>query len=103
MTYIDPVAASPENYKTLLENEQVLVLEMSLGAGQTDQMHSHPCETVYFIQGGKVRIHFPDGEAVEAELADGHIMWHEDWTHRVENIGDSDISAIIVESKADGG
>jgi len=29
MIYIDPVAVSPKNYKTLLENEQVRVLEMS--------------------------------------------------------------------------
>jgi hypothetical protein len=26
-------------------------------------------------------------------------MWHEAWTHTVENIGNTDIRAIIVEDK----
>lgn len=99
MTYIDPVEVSPSNYKVLFENDQVRVLEMTLGAGESDQTHSHPSETVYFIKGGKANIHLPDGETVEAEIPDGHVMWSEAWTHRVENAGASDIHAIIVESK----
>jgi quercetin dioxygenase-like cupin family protein len=102
MAYIDPVHASPANYRVLLENEHVRVLEMDLRAGTTDHPHSHPSETVYFKQGGKVRIHLSDGNEVEADLPDGHVMWHEPWTHRVENIGTSDILAVIVESKPDG-
>lgn len=99
MAYIDPVTASPKHYKTLMENDQVRVLEMTLRAGDTDQQHSHPDETVYFVRGGKVKIHLPDGQAVEANLPDGHVMWHEAWTHTVENAGGSDITAIIVERK----
>lgn len=99
MEYIDPVEASPENYKLLFENEHVRVLEMNLAAGNIDQQHSHPSETVYFLSGGKVRFHLPDGETDEAEVPDGGVVWHEPWTHRVENIGDSDIHAIIVEAK----
>ncbi len=97
MTYIDPVTASPKHYRTLLENERVRVVEMRLAAGETDQQHSHPAETVYFIRGGKVRLHLPDGTTAEAEFPDGGVMWHEPWTHQVENIGDSDILAVIVE------
>ena len=99
MTYIDPVQVSSKNYKTLMENEQARVLEMNLSAGESDVTHSHPSETVYFIKGGKVKIHLSDGEAMEADIPDGHVMWHEEWTHRVENVGTSDIRAIIVETK----
>ena len=99
MAYIDPVEASPKNYKVVLENEQVRVLEMNLKADETDQTHSHPSETVYFVKGGKVKIHLPDGGAMEADIPDGHVMWHEEWTHRVENLGASDIKAIVVENK----
>jgi hypothetical protein len=73
---------------------------MTLPAGEKDNQHSHPDETVYFVTGGKVKIHLPDGGAVEAELPNGHVMWHDAWTHTVENVGVSDIKAIIVESKA---
>ena len=99
MAYIDPVKASPDHYKVLLENDHARVLEMSVKAGEKDQVHSHPSETVYFIKGGKARIHLPDGGTAELEIPDGHVMWHEEWTHQVENIGTSDIHAIIVESK----
>ncbi len=99
MTYIDPVAVSSKNYRSLLENDDVRVLEMNLGSGEKDEVHSHPAETVYFVKGGKARIHLPDGNAAEVDLPDGHVMWHEEWTHQVENIGSSDIRAIIVESK----
>ena len=99
MTYIDPVEVSPNNYKVLLENDQVRVLEMNLRAGEKDGVHSHPNETVYFIKGGKAKIHLPDGGTVDAELPDGHLMWNETWTHQVENVGASDIRAIIVEDQ----
>ena len=99
MTYIDPIQVSPKNYKVLLENDRVRVLEMNLRAGEKDEVHSHPSETVYFITGGKAKIHLPDGQIVDAELPDGHVMWNEAWTHQVENVGTADIKAIIVESK----
>ena len=81
MAYIDPVQASPNNYKALLENDSVRVLGMTLRAGESDQVHSHPPQTVYFVNGGKVKIHLPDGGVVDADLPDGHVMWHEEWTH----------------------
>lgn len=99
MTYIDPVSVSPDHYKILLENEWVRVLEMSLKPGEIDEVHSHPSETVYFLHGGTLRIHLPDGGATEAAVPDGGVMWHDAWTHRVENIGVSEVRAIIVESK----
>jgi oxalate decarboxylase/phosphoglucose isomerase-like protein (cupin superfamily) len=100
MGYIAPVQASPRNYRLLLENERVRVLEMRLPSGQRDERHSHPAETVYFVKGGKARIMLEDGGAADVDLPDGHVMWHEPWTHQVENVGTSDIYAVIVESKA---
>ena len=99
MAYIDPVTASPNNYKTIMDNEHVRVMEMTLKAGESDQVHSHLDETAYFGKGGKIKIHLPDGGVMEADIPDGHVMWHEAWTHRVENVGSSDVRAIIVEPK----
>lgn len=100
MAYIDPTEASPDNYRLLTENEHVRVLEMNLKAGERDTEHSHDDETVYFLSGGKVKIHLPGGGSADAEFPDGHVMWHEAWTHSVENTGPTDIRAIIVESKS---
>ena len=99
MTYIDPVEVSGANYKVLMENDVVRVLDMDLKVGTSDVMHSHPAETVYFITGGKVKVHLPDGGTADLEPPDGFVMWHEAWTHRVENVGTTDIHAIIVEPK----
>lgn len=99
MNYIDPVSVSPDHYKTLLENESVRVVEMNLGVGEMDEVHSHPNETVYFLSGSKVKIQLPDGNVVEADIPDGHVMWNEAWTHQVENVGGTPVRAIIVEDK----
>ena len=99
MTYIDPVEVSGGNYKLLMENDAVKVLEMNLKAGTSDIEYSHHDETVYFITGGKVKVHMPDGGSTELEFPDGFVMWNEAWTHRVENVGTTVIKAIIVEPK----
>ena len=99
MAYIDPVEASTNNYKVITEDERFRVLEMNLRAGEKDEVHSHPSEAVYFITGGKAKIHLPDGQVVEADIPDGHVMLNEAWTHQVENVGSSDIKAIIVEDQ----
>ena len=98
--YIDPIEAAPDNYKLLSRESNVRVVEMSLRPGEIDNEHSHPAETVYFIQGGKVRVNLPDGTSMEAEVPDGHVMHHGPWTHRVENIGDKHVKAIIFELMA---
>lgn len=89
--------ASPEQYSVLLANENVLVLKMVLEPGEADTMHSHQNETVYFQSGGTLAITSPSGETMEVKVPDGHVMWHEAWTHQVTNIGDSTVVAIIVE------
>lgn len=90
---------SPEQYEVLLENEQVLVLKMILQPGESDVMHSHRNESVYFEQGGRLRIEEANGELIEANVPDGHVMWHHAWSHQVTNTGSTEVVAIIVEAK----
>ena len=87
MDYIDPVTASLAHYKLLLETDPGRMLEMTVKAGAKDAVHSHPSELVYFIGGGTARIHLPDGQSQEIEIADGYVMAHHARTHQVENIG----------------
>ena len=42
---IDAVKASPNNFKLLLENEYVRVLEYSLKPGEKDAPHTHPAKS----------------------------------------------------------
>lgn len=91
--------ASPDHYTVLKENDQVLVLKMALEPGDADAMHRHHNETVYFQKGGQLSIESLNGDTLEAEVPDGHVMWHQAWTHRVTNVGDDTVIAIIVEDK----
>ena len=96
MDYIDAVEAASENYKLLSDDGDVRVVEMTLAPGEKDNLHSHHNETVYFISGSKVKIYEGD-EVMEADIPDGHVMHHGPWTHRVENVGDRTLKAIIFE------
>lgn len=89
---------SPKHYTLLLENESVLVLKMTLQPGEEDNWHKHNAETVYFEDGGKAIIKTAD-KAMTLEIPDGYVMWHDEWEHQVKNIGDTTITAIIVEAK----
>jgi len=99
MAYIDPVVASPNEYKLLLDTEKARIVEMRLPPGTIDNEHSHPNEWVYFIRGSQVKVHVGD-DVVNLDIPDGHVMHHEPWTHRVENVGDQEIHAILFELKA---
>ena len=68
-------------------------------AGDKDVKHSHLSETAYFITGSRVRIHLSDGKSQDAQIPNGHVMWHEPRRHTTENVGSEDVHAIIVESK----
>lgn len=89
--------ASPNNYEILLKNDSVFVLEMVLNPRESDSMHHHNNETVYFEKGGNLRITTPDGDSKDFLISDGHVMWHPAWSHQVTNIGESAVKAIIVE------
>lgn len=88
---------SPDNYSVLLQDERVRMLDMHLPAGQSDNDHVHPSEAVYFLTGGKAKIHLPDGNVAEVEIPDGGTLSNPSWEHYVENVGDTEIHAIVVE------
>ncbi len=90
--------ASPKHYQLLFENNEVTVLKMTLKPGEQDNWHKHNAETVYFEQGGKAQITTSDKE-MTLDISDGFVMWHDKWEHQVKNVGNTTITAIIVEKK----
>jgi mannose-6-phosphate isomerase-like protein (cupin superfamily) len=94
--YLDPVIVASDNYTLLSDTLGVRIIEMILEPGQTDNMHSHMNESVYFITGGMASIKIGD-EVMEAEVPDGHVMHSEPWTHQVTNTGTTTIHALIFE------
>lgn len=102
-TQVDALAASPENFRLVLENDNVRVLEYTLLPGQKDHQHTHPRRVAHVMSGGTLRVGFPDGTSMVFEEKAGESSWSEPSPlHDTENIGTTPITILLVEIKPDG-
>ena len=95
----DPLIVNSKTIALKLENARVRVLEATLKPGDKEQLHSHPAYVIYVIEGGKVRTHGVDGNAVEADFKTGDVIYRDPVTHWAENIGKTTIRLELVELK----
>ena len=95
----DPLPLYPENYKVLVENERIRVLDFRLRRGATERSHSHPAHVVYVVEPFEVRFTFPDGRTGLRKASAGEVLFSEAVTHATENIGGTDAHGILVELK----
>lgn len=97
----DAVRASPDRFRTLLENEHVRVLEYTLRPGERDQWHTHPPKVSYVVHGGRLRIHLADGSAFDTGEIAGTAAWMESVPrHYAENVGDTPVTIVLTEVKS---
>lgn len=95
----DPAPIYPENYKVLVENDRVRVMDFKLRKGAKEDFHAHPAHVVYVLAPFKIRFRFPDGKTGLREAKAGDVLFSEAVTHASENIGDTDAHGILVELK----
>ena len=95
----DPVKVAPDAFKERLNNKEVRVLEYSSKPGQKEAMHSHPAIVLYCTQGGTFKTTAPDGTSKIIEYKTGDIVWREALTHSGENVGTTELKALLVEVK----
>ncbi len=98
---IDAVAVSPTQFKVLLENDEVRVVEYELAPGEKDVPHTHPPKVSYVISGGELLVHPKDGAPFETAEMTGEARWDDarPW-HYVENIGDAPVRILLIEVKS---
>ena len=97
---VDALAASPDNFRLVLENDRVRVLEYTLLPGQKDRRHTHPKRVAHVIAGGTLRVHFPDGRHLDFVEKVGDTSWGDPAPlHDPENIGTTPIKILLVEVK----
>jgi ketosteroid isomerase-like protein/quercetin dioxygenase-like cupin family protein len=98
---IDALKTSPVNFKLLLENEYVRVLEYSLNPGEKDSPHTHPAKSSYAVSGGKIKVYLENGETIIVDEVAGTASWMGyAGKHYVENIGRTTVKIILTEIKA---
>ena len=95
----DAVKVAPHAYKVLFENERVRLIEVSMQPGDRTEMHSHPGNLIYAIDGGKVKFTAPSGENTELDVPAGETMWMDATDHATDNVGDTAIRALMFEPK----
>jgi quercetin dioxygenase-like cupin family protein len=100
----DAVKLSPQFYTIRVDNDRVRVLDYRLKPGEREPMHSHVAGVAYVINSAKVRTTFYDKngtlQSQDGELAAGDVHWRENGVvHAVENIGQTEAHALIVELK----
>lgn len=96
----DPTKLAPQNYKVLLENDRLRVIEYRLKPGEKEPMHSHPSGVaVYFFSDAKIRTTFPNGKTADDFRRAGDTLWRDPVTHSGENIGDTEAHALLIEPK----
>lgn len=95
----DPVPMYPENYRILLENDHVRVLDFRLAKGAREDAHAHPAHVVYVLAPFRIRFTFPDGRTGMREAKAGDVLFSDPVVHASENVGESDAHGILVELK----
>ena len=104
---LDAVAAAPANHLVILENGRVRVLEAVVKRGETVPLHTHRWPSVQYLTSladfvrrdadGNVVL---DTRTADLPMAAPATIWAEPIEpHTLENVGDGDIRAIVVEIK----
>jgi quinol monooxygenase YgiN/quercetin dioxygenase-like cupin family protein len=95
----DPVPRYPDNYKVLVENDRVRVLDFTLRKGDTEEFHMHPAHVLYVLAPFKIMFKLPGGRTAVREAKAGDVLFSEAVLHSPTNIGDTDAHGILVELK----
>ena len=97
---VDGLAASPDNFRLVLENEQVRILEYHIDPGVRDRPHTHPPRVSHVISGGTLRIRLATGETFDVTEGAGETHWSGAAPlHDTENIGNTPIRILLIEVK----
>jgi len=97
---LDVLKVIPENYKLVLDNPFVRVLEAHIPAGTEEKPHRHlrgvsVCMTQYTLESRVL----PDGAWTRNERKLGTVYWSEASLHQVRNVGTTMSHTIRIELK----
>ena len=97
---LDVLKVIPENYKLMIDNPFVRVLEARIPAGTEEKPHRHMkgvsvCVSEYTLESRTL----PDGQWVRNDRRVGTTYWSEAGLHQVRNVGKTESHTIRIELK----
>ena len=96
---LDPVKLDPKHYKTIIDNDEVRVLQVNYGPHEKSVMHEHPASVAVFMTGGRTKFTLPDGTSQNVDSQAEGATWNDAVKHLPENVGDRPFRAIVIELK----
>jgi beta-alanine degradation protein BauB len=96
----DLVKVAPKGFtKTLLENDQVRVLQIVSAPGEATPWHSHPNYILYALTDGKLEVTDKGQTATVLEFKAGEALYFPAVTHMAKNIGNTTVKMVLTELK----
>ena len=97
---LDPVTADPAHYHVEFENDQVRVVRVKIGPGETTKLHRHSADRIVtYLTDQDFQI-APEGGSPEHLLHKaGDASWGTAVTHQEKNLGATPFEAIVTELK----
>jgi quercetin dioxygenase-like cupin family protein len=100
---VDGLVSSPANFKLLLENAHVRVLQYTLPSGALDHWHTHPPRVGYVLSGAKIRVTEADGSHEDYDETTGETYWADfSALHDTLNLDTKPYVALLIEVKGAG-
>jgi mannose-6-phosphate isomerase-like protein (cupin superfamily) len=97
---LDPLKVYPQGYKVELDNSQVRIVRVKVGAGTKLPLHEHALNRVtVFLRPQKMRITPEGATATELSPVPGEVRWGTPVRHVEENLGSGEFEALMVEIK----
>ncbi len=98
-TYPDAVAADPNHYSTLYENDAVRILRIEYGAGEQSVMHHHPEHCWVMVGASEWTMTAPDGTTEMVPGASGDFGCVPEGAHQPTNSGSGPATVVAFEIK----
>ena len=95
----DVMKVAPQQYKVLLDNERVRVIEYQSKPGEKAGMHAHPAQVFYAFSPATLKFTSPDGKTAEVEVTAGQVIWLDPVKHTTENAGTTNAHGLVIELK----
>jgi len=97
---LDALRVDPKDCKLEFENSQVRVVRIRIGPRQSVPMHEHVVNhVVVFLTDQNVRETSPEGKTEVTQRKAGDFSWSGSSKHKVENLSDKPLEAVVVELK----
>jgi uncharacterized RmlC-like cupin family protein len=98
---LDPVKLDPKSYKVELENDQVRVVRVKIGAHKSVPMHEHMLNrVVVYMTDQNFRVTSPDGKVETPQHKAGDVSWGPPAKHKEENLSDKPFEVLVVDLKS---